>query len=159
MFVGVLTQNLCFLDFHCYLCGAQDLVDKIHFTTTDLYTVLQPGSKKKLFKCYLADPQPPLPPKTPEVLEDMPALGDYVEVVASSIKDLQTGKKKYNYEAEGLYVFTKDWQGFDDEMAVSDLKGGDNFLLWYQDIDTTASVCKTKPTARDAQAGKKRKNR
>jgi hypothetical protein len=152
MFVGVLTRNLCFLIFTSTACCVQDLVDKLHLTTADVYTVLQPSSKKKLFKCSLADPQYPLPTNVPSNMEDMPVLGDYVEVDASSIRDLQTAKKKYKYDAEGLYILTKDWQCFDEEMTVEDLMGADNFLLYYQDIDQTASVCKVKPTAREAKA-------
>ena len=33
-------------------------------------------------------------------------------------------------------------------MSVSDLKGGDNFLLYYQGIDTTSAVCQTPKTKR-----------
>jgi hypothetical protein len=34
-------------------------------------------------------------------------------------------------------------------MSVSDLKAGDNFLLFYQSIDTTSAACRTATTKRD----------
>ena len=76
-----------------------------------------PGIKKKLFKCYLSDPQPDVPDEKPECLADMPLLGDYVLVKAKTIKPLETTKTKYTYDDEACYILTKDWQCFDEVRA------------------------------------------
>ena len=150
--VGVLTR-------HLYLsCVQGDDVIKVQFTTKGNYTVMQPGQPtKKLFKCYLADPQPPLPAVLPVGMEDVPSLGDWVEVQASSIKDLQTAKKKFKFLEDGLHILSTDWEAFQEDMSVHDLKIGENFLLYYQYLDTTAAVCKTKATARKLPAKKQRR--
>jgi hypothetical protein len=136
------------------------MVTKIHFTTTSEYKVQRPDKRNKsIFKCYLQDPQFPVPKEVPAGLEEMPAVGDYVLVKAETIKDLQTAKGRYKYDPKDSVVLTKDWEAFDDLMDVNDLWSVGNFLLYYQEIDTTTSACKTKPTERDvstpAAPGKK----
>ena len=92
-----------------------DAVEKIHFTTTALYTTLQPGKPtKKLFKCYLDDPQPKLPDDVPEGMTEMPEKGDYVAVLASSLMDLQTGRARYTYIADDSYILNMDYEKFEE---------------------------------------------
>jgi ABC-type nickel/cobalt efflux system permease component RcnA len=94
----------------------QDMVDKIQFTTKALYQVLHPLKKKALWKCYLKDPQYPLPESIPDGLDEMPSLGDYVEVVASSIKDQQAGakEKRYKYSPTDNLILTTKWKSLDE---------------------------------------------
>jgi hypothetical protein len=94
-----------------------DEVEKIHFTTDDKYNVHVPGANgKKIFTCYLTDPDQALPEKRPPSLSKMPLAGDYILVKATTIKDTQSGKasKRYSYVAVDEYILTQDYERFDE---------------------------------------------
>ncbi len=136
------------------------MVTRIHFTTTSEYKVQHPNKHTKtIYKCYLQDPKFPLPEEVPAFLEEMPALGDYVLVKADTIKDHQARGTRYKYDPKDGVVLTKDWEAFDEYMNVADLQSVGNFLLYYQDIDTTTLACRTTKTGREhstpAATGKK----
>jgi hypothetical protein len=94
----------------------QEEVDKIHFTTVDYYTVMEAGSTKKIFKCYLADPEVQLPDKIPKHMKKMPDVGDYVEVLASSIKDFQKCAQgsRYVFDSNDAYILTMEYELFEE---------------------------------------------
>ena len=92
----------------------QETVTKIQFTDNDPYYVMQPNSKKKLFKCYLEDPEPALPPTMPDFFEDDITPGDYVLVNAESITVLEKTVSKYVFDPAHHLILTEDWEMFEE---------------------------------------------
>jgi hypothetical protein len=79
----------------------QDMVDKIHFTTKGIYTLVN-HSKKKIAKLTLTDPEP-IVPETFDLYDDT-VRGDYVLVKVSSINKL--GAASYNFKQVDGEVLT-----------------------------------------------------
>ena len=130
------TQNTCFMQV--------EMVDRVHFTTRDTYTCMN-NKGQAVFKCKLSDPDPKMPPG----FEDVPDTkqGDYLMVQADSIKDLQRGASRFKFNPADKLILTAGWEEFDDSMGVADLQ--EDFLLYYQQLNTKTASCKEKPTARE----------
>jgi hypothetical protein len=79
----------------------QELVDKIHFTTKDIYTIVN-AAKKKIAKITLTDPEP-IMPEDFDIYEDT-VRGDYVLVKVTSIQKL--GTATYNFKQVDGEVLT-----------------------------------------------------
>lgn len=119
---------------------------RIHFTTTDQYTVVD-GNKKKLAKVHLKDPEPPMPTDFSMFKCET---GDYVLVSIGYLIAGQTGSKQHIFRQDDRMILTKEWEGYDEDLTVEDLLDLDeDFLLYYQCIDTTSGAnCTTKPDKR-----------
>jgi hypothetical protein len=127
---------------------AQDAIERIQFTVKDEYTVLHDNLKTKLGKIRLTDPEPKMPSGW-ETFDDV-SQGDYVLVSAHSVVDIQKAKKKYVFDSEAGDILTKEWLVCEENMSLADLTGGDDFLLFYQRIDTGGRVCAVPSTGRSA---------
>ena len=124
----------------------QDEVNKIQLTTKETYTV-RSHNNKKLCTVTIADPEYALDPDF-ELFPDV-KLGDYVLVRSFGIVNLQTGKSQYVFKQKDGEVLTREWEAFEEDMTVADLvELDDDFLLYYQRIDTGTKACKTPQTSR-----------
>ena len=112
-----------------------------------MYTIKAPDSRTKkgvkIFKCKVLDPSPRIPEGF-----TVPGYGPveadtYVKVSASSVQPIG---KDYTYSKKILdsYVpiLTEEWETFMDPIRVSDLKEGDDFLVYYGQIDQTDRTVK-----------------
>jgi len=124
----------------------QDEVTQIQLTTKAPYTV-KSHTNKKLCTVTIADPQYALDPDF-DLYPDT-KLGDYVLIRGFGIINLQTGKSQHTFKQKDGEVLTKDWEAFEEDMTVADLvELEDDFLLYYQRIDTDTKACKTTSTSR-----------
>ena len=119
---------------------------KVHFDTKSSYIVMN-DKGTPIFKCKLADPEPSMP----EGFDLVPntVQGDYVRVHAPTVIDVQRSNRKYHFHSSEQLILTLGWEEFDDAMGAEDLVAGDDFLLYYQQIDTKTAACKIKKTARE----------
>ena len=140
-------DNNCVTFTQIYAYGVQaDEVTRVHFDTKSTYTVMI-NKGTAIFKCKLADPEPCMPDGFDLVPDTVQ--GDYVRVHATTVVNMQRSNRKYRYDGGEHLILTLGWEEFDDSMGAEDLLAGDDFLLYYQQIDTKTAACKIKKTARD----------
>jgi hypothetical protein len=139
----------------CCLLIAQEGVERIQFTSTAEYIVL--NDKKKVAKLSLTDPDPLMPEQFQTDNEDI-FQGDYLLVDITSLKNLQKGNRPFQFLQSAREILTKEWEDFDDDMDIDALTAADeDFLLYYQRIDTTTKSCRTKTTSRAKGGNNKRR--
>jgi hypothetical protein len=123
-----------------------DMVERVHFDTKSTYTV-NSNHGKAVFKCKLTDPDPKMPAGFDQVVDVQQ--GDYVLVSAKTAVDVQRGNNKFLFKTVDQLILTLNWQEYEEDMALQDLmEAKEDFLVYYQLIDTNTDNCKSKQTAR-----------
>ena len=126
-----------------------DQVTRIQFTNKDTYVLINEKGKK-IARVTLSDPEPFIPET---FLTDNPETqqGDYVMVKCDSIVNLQAhAKEPYIFAQVDKEVLQGgSWDVFYEDLTLDDIVAlEEDFLLFYQRIDTTTKACKTPKTAR-----------
>ena len=123
-----------------------DKVERVQFTTKDKYKVFGAG-KKVVMSVSIRDPQPKVPDDF-DLWDDV-TLGDYVLVRLSSVTNLQKGKLQYTFRPDEGTLLTSKWEAYEEDLTVDQLVAlGEDFLLYYQRVDTSGKASKIVKGAR-----------
>jgi hypothetical protein len=124
-------------------------VSGLHLDTKSTYTVMNKMGAP-IFTCKLADTVPCVP----EGYNFMPNTkrGDYVRVDATTVEGVQGSQRDFRFRSSDHHLLALGWAEFEDNMGVNDLLDED-FLLYYQRIDSKTAACPIKTPARNTTKG------